>query len=710
MHGFIKLLVNAQREEDESLQYSIDQPSHLVINTLVAHATQVAESMDDLFTLTPCTGPNKTTLPLPDDSFDIEEVFEEDSNTVKQQYLTSSGALWIATATQQDNLELVAQGQANVGDESYADCGESMIRNFFNYILYDSESKTFTSERLQALLGEQFEFTDAEFDESWLGSQRLFWFYNKYSSPSYCQKSRDDWTKVIYKLPNSSEVSIYFTGGTSEEYEIDSGVDNVFGLLALLLNNDLLINTLTEAENDTERRTIFCQHLSKIIGRIDSFNSMEITSLNDQQKNFPNTLEFSMEDRPLFRLSCRLYHFAFENLSSLRLNINPKLQEYARHLFQNNPNTINLFYSSDVFANLLLIDYLFSPNPTLKILFQQINDTDRYTNIQPTIQLFRQAVQENCMLSPTINTLNAIFRVNLHNSDKVSYLLNFMYLMDVPDLYEELLFRKISSNLILSDHQNKDTFFSSYARYANGHSVVLELAYKELGVSEELIRAHKPFAKKLLGSRNPKNNVGDNLAILNWTSSKPDLTQRQVDLLYERLMVDGSSDNICDYIDEENNKILDMLSSETMPVFIEQHVGKIPFSILFYVQKKFDKQMAIANDEDQLSDRRTQAQFKCESITQFLDNYESLMQNLSTKLHKLLNQNQKSMRKDDEERILCNTISILIRQDPNDSSITVPASDRIVFSLVGDEDDIDLEFRIDNDTYVCRIGGVVFYN
>ncbi len=110
----------------------------------------------------------------------------------------------------------------------FSDCGETSLRNFFNALLFNAETRQFNTSILNNLGADE----------------KLVAFYKKYQTADYIhtQQARDDWASVVSGLP---EVNY----NRENKYEIsdhNSGSKNMLKVIANLIPGINSFKTLSE--------------------------------------------------------------------------------------------------------------------------------------------------------------------------------------------------------------------------------------------------------------------------------------------------------------------------------------------------------------------------------------------------------------------------------------------------------------------------------
>src|SRR5205085_2460358 len=114
----------------------------------------------------------------------------------------------------------------------FADCGETSLRNFFNFILFNSNTGKFDFHKLQSIQ----ERADGKIhiDPS------LIKFYEDHPDPSKAseQTVRDDWALVVAPHPTPFEGVSYLSPREAPKCEIKDGSENMLQVLKGLLHAD----------------------------------------------------------------------------------------------------------------------------------------------------------------------------------------------------------------------------------------------------------------------------------------------------------------------------------------------------------------------------------------------------------------------------------------------------------------------------------------
>ncbi|MFZ9596001.1 MAG: ankyrin repeat domain-containing protein [Bdellovibrionia bacterium] len=134
---------------------------------------------------------------------------------------------------------------------TYADCGESSLRNFLNLVFYAPETGRFDPAAIAQQKKNELSF-----------HPNLLKFYRKYPLPalSKSQESRDEWSELV----SSSQPGVkYLKPFSTPQCEMDSGIDNMMRLLENLVFYDQPENPLSQARSRKEKWVVLCRALSR---------------------------------------------------------------------------------------------------------------------------------------------------------------------------------------------------------------------------------------------------------------------------------------------------------------------------------------------------------------------------------------------------------------------------------------------------------------
>ncbi|MBF0362010.1 MAG: hypothetical protein HQK49_13425 [Oligoflexia bacterium] len=129
------------------------------------------------------------------------------------------------------NLDLIKQktetpifgtAEAQTSCDSFSDCGETSVRNFFNLLLFNNKNKKFEIERLEHL-GDKL-------------SPSLKNYYKKYSTidEQRSQNARNDWAELVSNLKGVTYSRASKDKKSKARCEIDVGANNMLRVLSKL--------------------------------------------------------------------------------------------------------------------------------------------------------------------------------------------------------------------------------------------------------------------------------------------------------------------------------------------------------------------------------------------------------------------------------------------------------------------------------------------
>ncbi len=205
---------------------------------------------------------------------------------------------------------------SSLGVEAYPDCGETTLRNFFNYILYD-----FVQQRFDFRLFHQFK--DA--DPTLFFHPELVQFYEEYSHPASSghQGVRDRWSEKVV----SSRLGVKYMKPLSgsllrkPQCEMDAGIDNLLALIDQLIfhHPDGSEGPLVKATPRSERLDLLCRALSRegksLTWKVNGAKTEASSRLEVDSKDLGLKLLFSFNGKPKFIWHLSPGHFQIEPIS-----------------------------------------------------------------------------------------------------------------------------------------------------------------------------------------------------------------------------------------------------------------------------------------------------------------------------------------------------------------------------------------------------------
>lgn len=202
--------------------------------------------------------------------------------------------------------------QSELERRGYPDCGETMIRNFLNVILYDFNNQIFDID----LLGHIAPHAD----------KRLFHFFDKQTLANM-ESMRDQWSDIVSnihrspgRIPIQYSKPLIVSENQKRNRDIQPGMANLFAVMTHLLN-DAELNQLEMKTHPQERSQEFLTRLCKMItdakNQVDSeFNLTWRVQGGGQKIPSDNntTIEFLVNDDVAFKGIFLPQHFNFKTV------------------------------------------------------------------------------------------------------------------------------------------------------------------------------------------------------------------------------------------------------------------------------------------------------------------------------------------------------------------------------------------------------------
>jgi hypothetical protein len=197
---------------------------------------------------------------------------------------------------------------------AYPDCGETSLRNFFNYVLYDPVQR-----RFDPLFFKKFESADPAVRFL----PQLIRFYEENSNPasSSHQSVRDEWSQSVA----SAQPGVKYTKPLKGPFqcEMDEGVDNMLAVLDRLLHHRAPGDPgpLEKLTTRAEKLDQLCRSLSregKMIQWGQYGAASESTSRSEvNSKNLNQKILFRINGKPSFVWIFSAGHFQMEPVSEV---------------------------------------------------------------------------------------------------------------------------------------------------------------------------------------------------------------------------------------------------------------------------------------------------------------------------------------------------------------------------------------------------------
>ena len=192
----------------------------------------------------------------------------------------------------------------------YPDCGEASVRNFFNILFYNSETKQFQPEILTQMKERHglnpYRDISKKGKPDKVGVEKgLLAFYtrNPDSTQLASDRVRDDWSRrVISQLPGVNYIK---SGG---QCEMNAGIDNALQVLGHLLGDESIKQSGTP-----EKRKEALDRLCKISSR-EGFHLSWRPEHNPTPENTDEKLIFSINGKPRFQWEFMRGHFSLTEI------------------------------------------------------------------------------------------------------------------------------------------------------------------------------------------------------------------------------------------------------------------------------------------------------------------------------------------------------------------------------------------------------------
>jgi ankyrin repeat protein len=393
----------------QSLSESDYYPKHFVESSLLAFAWRKAKTIQDL---------------LDDQEAQVREFTYQDYEKWKQKALINHR---VKTEAFQDLLKkpehlifftiaydlydnpyplLLGTGKAFYSHqdelEPFSDCGESALRNFFNIMLADPESKTFDSHLLKTT------FPNV--------APNLLTFYTniqqKYVDVTDDLTSRSLWANVVSNL-NHPDDQLQILYGNSEgrcNLKGTGGMDTLLAVIEKLLNDKELTKIRLSGLEPNSRRAQLLTYILTKFSRTGAQFSWHVKGESNALKNHGD-VTIAVNGQDLFTWHISPSHFDFKVIHSEKGN------DWRKH-----SDVLSQLLESDLDLSLkshLLPFYLGSTVD--KVLSQK----DHYQSFTPEILFGLPLTSGEQMVS----ALDIALSIN----PKINFSLAFKWLTDLPD-------------------------------------------------------------------------------------------------------------------------------------------------------------------------------------------------------------------------------------------------------------------------------------
>ncbi len=196
---------------------------------------------------------------------------------------------------------------SSLGDATYADCGETSLRNFLNIALFNPKTGRFDVEILKEMSKKNPELSI---------HPAVITYYTNHSDPGLAssQEARDAWSETV--ASKHEGVEYLRPRDTFRQCEINAGIDNMMSVLSHLLYHDKKPNPLMNANSRREKLNALCKTLSR-----DGF---ELSCESDKKEgDIPNTdidIKLSVDGDPSFIWQFQPGHFALQEIHAEKAN------------------------------------------------------------------------------------------------------------------------------------------------------------------------------------------------------------------------------------------------------------------------------------------------------------------------------------------------------------------------------------------------------
>jgi ankyrin repeat protein len=201
---------------------------------------------------------------------------------------------------------------------TYADCGEASIRNFFNIVFYHPETKRFQTEILDQMVRHHhltpYRDISKKDKPDKIGVEKgLYAFYTRNFDTSllFSDQVRDDWSRrVVSHLPGVH----YLKPRSDPKCEMSGGIDN-----ALQLMGHLLGDAVIKQSGDHSKRKVALDRLCEVSSR-DGFQLTWQNKSKSPLENIGETLIFSINGKPKFQWEFLAGHFSLTEIKDTSTN------------------------------------------------------------------------------------------------------------------------------------------------------------------------------------------------------------------------------------------------------------------------------------------------------------------------------------------------------------------------------------------------------
>ncbi len=198
---------------------------------------------------------------------------------------------------------------SSLGDATYADCGETSLRNFLNIALFNPKTGRFDVEILKEMSKKNPELSI---------HPAVITYYTNHPDPGLAssQEARDAWSETV--ASNHEGVDYLRPRDGFRQCEINAGIDNTMSVLTNLLYHNKKPNPLMNAKLRKEKLNILCNTLAR-----DDFKLSCKPAQKEENGDIPNTnidVQLSVGRLPSFIWQFQPGHFALQEIHTGKAN------------------------------------------------------------------------------------------------------------------------------------------------------------------------------------------------------------------------------------------------------------------------------------------------------------------------------------------------------------------------------------------------------
>ncbi|WP_010300788.1 ankyrin repeat domain-containing protein [Candidatus Odyssella thessalonicensis] len=495
-----------------SLQEAQDYPHHIIESALLAFVCKKSATAADLEPLLQALGRHLVPSPFKTEEYSQAWYTQWKHSAVHNNTVQLEGFLALAhnpenlifTTLAYDKYEnpypkMLGTGQANhtyldpvtgtVVKATFSDCGEAALRNFLNIMLADPKTQSFRIDHLKAV----FPHASSKLVQFYEGNPHAFHAYSQlhYTDIIGHAIDRSAWADVVSSLNEAEDTLKVRYADAGGRCNLRPGIDNIFVVLAKLLNDDQLTAMIAHPPKEARknRADMMSYILNKLSRRDEVYFSWHVKYQRESIENIADlTLQINHRDQYIWQFLPQ--HFEFNSIEKSSLNkdwrrnsleplqqlitqykeTNPSLLGQLLNFYLNRPQVKkilkDLALKTEMQPFLLEIFYTSS----LQGLDQKLKALDLGFTLSPAHPLFQQVARKwlNEVPDDAANNQALVVFIDRHKASFGDDVFTHESYPRLKDLYEKTLqelnanpnnlfnyMNYFSQDLILSSLENK---------------------------------------------------------------------------------------------------------------------------------------------------------------------------------------------------------------------------------------------------------------